>query len=108
MAWWVPALNAEPIRCAAFTSPDRTIYHRWQQAIVAPSSLETPPGWNGWLHHTVDVPPSEEDYKPHPWELPHIGNPTGTPQALRPKGSTMGPGVRQATGGDYQAWTPGG
>jgi NADH:ubiquinone oxidoreductase subunit len=68
----------------------------------------TPPGWNGWLHHTVDAPPTEEDYKPREWEKPHIGNPTGTPQALRPKGSTMGPGVRQATGGDYQAWTPGG
>ena len=23
----------------------------------------TPPGWNGWLHHTVDTPPSEESYK---------------------------------------------
>ena len=29
---------------------------------------KTPPGWNGWLHHTVDVAPTEEDYKPHPWE----------------------------------------
>ena len=35
----------------------------------------TPPGWNGWLHHTVDTPPTEEDYKPHPWELPHMGEP---------------------------------
>ncbi len=47
----------------------------------------TPPGWNGWLHHTVDTAPSEEDYKPHPWEQPHIGNPTGTPGAILPKGS---------------------
>ncbi len=49
----------------------------------------TPPGWNGWLHHTVDMPPSEENYTPHPWELPHIGNPTGTPAAIRPKGSML-------------------
>ena len=42
----------------------------------------TPPGWNGWLHHTVDVAPTQEDYKPHPWELPHMGNPTGTPGAI--------------------------
>ena len=68
----------------------------------------TPPGWNGWLHHTVDTPPTEEDYKPREWEKPHLGNLTGTPQAIRPKGSTMGPGVRQASGGDYQPWTPGG
>ena len=51
----------------------------------------TPPGWNGWLHHTVDTPPTEEDYKPRPWELPHIGNPTGTPEAIRPKGSSASP-----------------
>ncbi|HYA72563.1 MAG TPA: NADH:ubiquinone oxidoreductase subunit NDUFA12 [Roseiarcus sp.] len=66
----------------------------------------TPAGWNGWLHHTVDVPPSQEDYRPRDWERSHIGNPTGTPAAIRPKGSTMRRGVRQATGGDYQAWTP--
>jgi len=68
----------------------------------------TPPGWNGWLHHTVDTPPTEEDYKPHPWELPHIGNPTGTPDAIRPKGSLLRHGPRQANAGDYEAWSPGG
>jgi len=68
----------------------------------------TPPGWNGWLHHTVDVPPSQEDYKPRDWQRPHIGNPTGTPAAIRPKGSTMERGPRQPSTGDYQAWTPGG
>jgi NADH:ubiquinone oxidoreductase subunit len=67
----------------------------------------TPPGWNGWLHHTVDVPPTEEDYKSHPWEKPHMGNPTGTPAAIRPDGSTLRAGPRQPTGGDYEAWNPG-
>jgi len=68
----------------------------------------TPPGWNGWLHHTVDIPPSAEDYKPHPWELPHIGNPTGTPAAIVPKGSVLRPEPhRQPTAGDYEAWSPG-
>ena len=66
----------------------------------------TPPGWNGWLHHTVDTPPTAEDYRPREWERPHIGNPTGTPAAIRPKGSTLRRGVRQAASGDYQAWTP--
>ena len=66
----------------------------------------TPPGWNGWLHHTVDVAPSEEAYSAREWEMPHRGNPTGTPAAVRPKGSTLRRGQRQATGGDYQAWTP--
>ncbi len=66
----------------------------------------TPPGWNGWLHHTVDTPPTEEDYRPREWELPHRGNMTGTPGAIRPKGSTLRRAHRQATGGDYHAWTP--
>ena len=28
-----------------------------------------------------NTPPTAEDYKAHPWELPHMGNPTGTPAA---------------------------
>ena len=51
----------------------------------------TPPGWNGWLHHTVDTPPTEETYTPYSWELPHIPNTTGTPAAIRPKGSILLP-----------------
>ena len=45
--------------------------------------------------------------QPHPWELPHMPNPTGTPAAIRPDGSTLRPGPRQPTGGDYEAWSPG-
>ena len=66
----------------------------------------TPPGWNGWLHHTVDVAAEPGRLQAARMGAPHIGNPTGTPAAIRPKGSTMRRGVRQATGGDYQAWTP--
>jgi NADH:ubiquinone oxidoreductase subunit len=28
--------------------------------------------------------------------------------AYRPKGTALGDGARQPTGGDYKAWTPGG
>ena len=49
----------------------------------------TPPGWNGWLHHTVDVAAEPGRLQAARWERPHIGNPTGTPAAIRPKGSTM-------------------
>ncbi len=66
----------------------------------------TPPGWNGWLHQTVDAPPTQENYQRRPWEQPHRGNPTGTPAAIRPKGSTLRRGRRQASDGDYEAWTP--
>jgi NADH:ubiquinone oxidoreductase subunit len=66
----------------------------------------TPPGWNGWLHHTVDTPPSKEDYKPRDWQLPHIGNRTGTTEAYRPAGSTMRSGQHAPSEGDYHAWSP--
>ncbi len=87
--------------------PSLGFERRWVIYNGVSEASMTPPGWNGWLHHTVDVPPSEEDYKPHPWELPHIGNPTGTPSAIRPKGSILNRGPRQPSTGDYEAWSPG-
>jgi NADH:ubiquinone oxidoreductase subunit len=65
-----------------------------------------PPGWYGWLHHTVDVPPTQESYSPKEWQLPYVPNRTGTPAAYRPPGSALSAGQRQPTGGDYQAWRP--
>ena len=88
--------------------PSLGFERRWVIYNGVSEASMTPPGWNGWLHHTVDVAPSEEQYVAYAWEKPHIGNPTGTANAIRPKGSTLGPGVRQASTGDYVAWTPGG
>ena len=39
-----------------------------------------PPEWHGWMHHTVDVAPTEESYTPREWEKPHVPNMTGTPR----------------------------
>ncbi|HEY0851493.1 MAG TPA: NADH:ubiquinone oxidoreductase subunit NDUFA12 [Bradyrhizobium sp.] len=66
-----------------------------------------PPEWHGWIHHVVDVPPTEEKYTPREWQKPHVPNMTGTAQAYRPSGSTLASGRRPAATGDYQAWTPG-
>ena len=66
-----------------------------------------PPSWHGWLHHTVDVAPTEEKYAPREWEKPHEPNFTGTLRAYRPAGSTLGTGRRPKATGDYTAWTPG-
>ena len=80
---------------------------RWVIYNGESEASKTPPGWNGWLHHTVDTPPSRENYKMREWEKPHRANPTGTPAAIRPKGSTLRSGQRrQSTGGDYEAGTP--
>ncbi len=67
---------------------------------------KVPAGWNGWLHHTVDVPPSEEDYQAKAWMLPHLPNQTGTAQAYRPAGSSLSANAGEAQKPEYQPWTP--
>ena len=47
------------------------------------------PAWHGWMHHTVDIPPTEQKVTPRPWWKPHRPNLTGTPAAYRPTGSTL-------------------
>ena len=66
----------------------------------------TPTGWYGWLHHTVDTPPTEESYTPKEWQLPFQENMTGTPLAYRPPGSLLASGHRPPATGDYDAWRP--
>jgi NADH:ubiquinone oxidoreductase subunit len=79
---------------------------RWviYAGLAEPSMV--PPSWHGWLHNTVDVPPTKESYQPRPWEKPHLPNLTGTPQAQRPPGSTLRARRRPAATGDYKAWHP--
>jgi NADH:ubiquinone oxidoreductase subunit len=88
--------------------PALGLERRWVIYNGVTEASMTPPGWNGWLHHTVDVPPSKEDYKPRDWQLPHQPNLTGTPHAYRPSGSAMMNEKRQPSTGDYEAWSPGG
>lgn len=64
------------------------------------------PDWHGWLHYTLDRPPTEAPLKRQAWELPHLPNLTGTVRAYRPKGSLWRGGERAAAASDYQAWKP--
>jgi NADH:ubiquinone oxidoreductase subunit len=66
-----------------------------------------PPAWYGWMHHTVDIPPTMESYTPRAWQKPHRPNLTGTPEAYRPSGSLLGENRRPRATGDYVPWTPG-
>ena len=66
-----------------------------------------PPGWHGWMHYRTDTPPSKENYVPREWQKGHRANPTGGPNAYRPKGSITAGGERPRVTGDYDAWTPG-
>jgi NADH:ubiquinone oxidoreductase subunit len=80
---------------------------RWVVYNGYAEATKIPPSWHGWIHHTVDVAPTEETYVAREWEKPHVPNMTGTPAAYRPSGSTLASGRRPAATGDYQAWTPG-
>src|SRR5271154_4506743 len=83
------------------------IERRWVIYNGVAEASRVPPSWHGWLHHTVDVPPTQDKTAPHPWEKPHRPNLTGTPWAHRPSGSTLAQGRRPKATGDYKAWTPG-
>jgi NADH:ubiquinone oxidoreductase subunit len=79
---------------------------RW---VVYPSLSEAsqvPPDWHGWLHYTVDELPTEGNYQPRPWQLPHQMNMTGTAAAYRPQGSIIGAHHRAKTTSDYKPWRP--
>ena len=65
-----------------------------------------PPEWHGWLHYTFDTPPTEERYRPRPWEKAPRMNMTGTPEAYRPSGSILGSAERPKATGDYKPWRP--
>jgi NADH:ubiquinone oxidoreductase subunit len=80
---------------------------RWVTYNGYAEASAVPPSWHGWLHHTVDVPPTQEVVKTAPWQKPHRPNPTGTPEAIRPTGSTLSEGRRPRATGDYRPWNPG-
>ena len=79
---------------------------RWVIYSTMAEPSQVPAEWHGWLHYTVDVPPTEDGYVPRPWEKEHLMNMTGTPQAYRPQGSILASGKRPKATGDYQAWQP--
>jgi NADH:ubiquinone oxidoreductase subunit len=79
---------------------------RWVIYTDLAEASKVPPEWHGWLHYTVDTPPTEETYSPKSWQKPHTMNMTGTPDAWRPQGSILGTGVRAKATGDYKAWKP--
>ena len=79
---------------------------RWVIYNGVAEASSVPPSWHGWLHHTVDIPPTQEKVAPMPWWKPHRPNLTGTPRAHRPTGSILAQGRRPKATGDYKAWSP--
>jgi NADH:ubiquinone oxidoreductase subunit len=87
--------------------PTLGLERRWVIYNGVAEATMIPPTWHGWMHHLVNVPPTQEQVKTHPWEKPHRPNLTGTPGAYRPSGSTLAQGRRPKATGDYKAWVPG-
>ena len=79
---------------------------RWVVYSGLAEASKVPPGWHGWLHHTLDKPPAEQIAPDRDWQLPHRPNLTGTAQAYRPPGSILSTGKRAKAGGDYEPWRP--
>lgn len=79
---------------------------RWVIYKDLAEASKVPPEWHGWLHYTVDTPPTEETYTAKPWQKPHVMNQTGSANAWRPKGSIIGHGARAKVTGDYKVWKP--
>lgn len=80
---------------------------RWVVYPTMSEASQIPPGWHGWMHHTVDEPPTKETYNPRPWQMAHEANPTGTPAAYRPAGSILtAAATRPHATGDYKPWRP--
>ena len=65
-----------------------------------------PAEWHGWIHYTLDVPPSQRSLSHHAWEKPHMPNLTGTQGAYLPPGHLNKGGQRASTTADYEAWKP--
>jgi NADH:ubiquinone oxidoreductase subunit len=79
---------------------------RWVIYHGEPEASRVPPEWHAWLHHTIDVPPSEQAPVVKVWEKPHAPNLTGTVAAYFPPGSLNARGHRLKATGDYEAWSP--
>ncbi len=86
--------------------PDSIPERRWVIYKGYSEASQVGPGWHGWLHHRVDVAPSQEAYEPREWQKPHQENLTGSSGAYHPPGSIAVGGKPQSRDPDYQAWKP--
>jgi NADH:ubiquinone oxidoreductase subunit len=86
--------------------PNSIPERRWVVYKGYSEASQVGPGWHGWLHHRVDVAPSQENYAAREWQKPHQENLTGSSGAYHPPGSIAVGGKPRATSPGYQAWKP--
>lgn len=78
---------------------------RWVLYNGTVDGSRVPAEWHGWMHHTLDTPPSP-DMKKKSWEKDYLPNLSGTEGAYHPAGSLTRGGVHAPTTGDYESWSP--
>lgn len=79
---------------------------RWCIYKGSNDASRVPPDWFSWLHHQIDDMPDSGLPQQRQWEKAPTPNLTGTAQAYRPPGALEAGGVRAASTGDYEAWSP--
>ena len=87
--------------------PDaRGVRRRWVIYKGSNDASRVPPEWHSWLHGQAEDVPDKALPPARPWQIEPVPNLTGTPLAYRPPGSLEAGGVRPASTGDYEAWSP--
>lgn len=79
---------------------------RWVMYPADNDGSRVPPDWALWLRGTIEEVPEKALPPKRSFHRPPEPNNTGTMAAFRPDGSLAGKGVRPASTGDYQPWTP--
>jgi NADH:ubiquinone oxidoreductase subunit len=79
---------------------------RWVIYPADNDGSRVPPGWQAWLKGTIEELPEVALPERRRHQQAPAPNATGTMAAFRPDGSLGSKGVRPASTGDYQPWTP--
>jgi NADH:ubiquinone oxidoreductase subunit len=82
------------------------IKRRWVVYNGLAESSRVPPDWHGWLHYTVEKPPTESPLVVKPWEKPHRPNLSGTVAAYHPPGSLYPSNRAPPRTEPYEPWRP--
>lgn len=87
--------------------PDQSgIRRRWVIYKGSNDASRVPPEWHSWLHGQAEDVPDKALPPARPWQKEPIPNLTGTTLAYRPPGALETGGLRPASTGDYEAWSP--
>ncbi len=79
---------------------------RWVMYDGSNDGSRVPPDWQLWLRSSIDEVPSKSLPPVRRFQIKPTANLTGTLDAFRPGGALGSSGIRPASTGDYEPWTP--